>query len=133
MIDRESINKLYKNQSEQLENILESTPQQVFPTITQSDSDTGYIMRYFIRQANDKTFVTEIDTKQYERFKENPRFIVTEVKWKIVGKLETIKYNTGANLYGVKDQNRITVANVDLTFGGLRNYITDYAQFWLRE
>lgn len=133
MIDNELLNKLYKNESEKLTSILESIPQQISPTVTQSDSDAGYIMRYFIRQANDTTFVTEIDKKQYERFKQNPRFTVVEVKWKIVGKLETIKYNTGVNLYGVKDQNRITVANADLTFGGLRNYITNYEQFWLRE
>lgn len=133
MIDKELVNKLYKNQSEQLTNILESTPQQISPVITQSDSDAGYITRYFIRQANDKTFVTEIDKKQYERFKQNPRFAVVEIKWKIVGKLETIKYNTGVNLYGVKDQNRITVANADLTFGGLTNYISNYGEYWLRE
>lgn len=133
MIDKELVNKLYKNQSEQLTNILESTPQQISPVITQSDSDAGYITRYFIRQANDKTFVTEIDKKQYERFKQNPRFAVVEIKWKIAGKLETIKYNTGVNLYGVKDQNRITVANADLTFGGLTNYISNYGEYWLRE
>lgn len=133
MIDEKLLNILKPINKQKTSNILQATPQRVLPIITQSDADVGYFMRYFIRPANDKTFITEIDTKQYERFKENPRFILAEVKWKIVGKLETIKYSTGANLYGVKDQNRIAVANTDLTFGGLRNYITDYAQFWLRE
>ena len=133
MIDETFLNILFKTNKQKISNILQSTPQRVLSIVTQGDADMGYIMRYFIRPANDKSFITEIDKKQYERFKENPRFTITEIKWKIVGKLETITYNTGANLYGVKDQNRIAVANADLTFGGLRNYITNYGELWLRE
>jgi len=121
------------SQKKQIEQILEPMPQTVRPTITQSDADNGFIIRYFIRQVNDKTFVVEVNNSQYERFKDNPRFIGVEVKWKIVGKLETTKLPNGINLFGTREQNKITVADADLTFGGLRNYITDYGEFWLRE
>jgi len=123
---------LFSNRQE-LSNILEPMPQYVAPVITQQDADKGFINRYFIRQANDKTFVVEVDSSQYYRLKSNPRFVGGQVKWKIIGKLETIKLQTGINLYGVKDSNRIAVADADLTFGGLTTYITDYGEYWLRE
>jgi hypothetical protein len=133
MINTDLLNKLYKSNSEQLSRILDTQPQTVRPIITQSDADNGFIIRYFIRQVNDKTFVVEVNKSQYDRFKENPRFVGVQVKWKIVGKLETTKLPNGINLFGTREQNKITVADADLTFGGLRNYITDYGEFWLRE
>jgi len=131
MINQDLLNLL--SQKQEIEQILEPMPQTIRPTVTQSDADNGFIMRYFIRQVNDKTFVVEVNENQFYRLEDNPRFIGVEVKWKIVGKLETTKLPNGINLFGVKDENRITVADADLTFGGLRNYITNYGEFWLRE
>lgn len=131
MINQNLLNKLSNNKK--IQQILEPMPQTIRPTITQSDADNGFVIRYFIRQVNDKTFVVEVNKNQYDRLKNNPRFIGAEIKWKIIGKLETVALPNGINLFGVKDQNRITVADTDLTFGGLRNYITDYGEFWLRE
>ena len=131
MIDQDLL-KLFNNPDE-IAKILENVPQQVKPVVTQSDADSGFMIRYFVRQVNDASFIVEVDKNQYSKFKENARFVVTELKWKIVGKLETVKLQNGANLYGVKDLNKIAVADTDLTFGGLRNYITDYGEFWLRE
>lgn len=133
MINQELLTKLYEADSANLEQILPATPQPVLPIITQSDSDAGYVFRYFVRQVTDKNFIVEVDKSQYERFKENPRFVTAEIKWKIVGKLETIIYPNGVPLNGVKDQNRLTVSNADLTFGGLYRYITNYDAYWLRE
>lgn len=133
MIDRELLIKLYKNNERELTEQLQQTPSVVLPIVTQLDARNGYIMRYFVRQVNDKDYVLEVDKKQYENFKSNPRFIVASVKWKIVGKKETVKYNTGTNLFGVEDINRIAVANADLTFGGLRRYITNYLEYWISE
>ncbi len=50
-----------------------------------------------------------------------------------MGKKETYMLLTGANIYGVGDMNRIEVANADLVFGGLKNYISDYLEFWFSE
>jgi len=93
----------------------------------------GYIMRYFIRPVNDKTVVMEIDKNQYENLKSNTRFITASVKWKIVGVKETRTLLTGITIYGIGDMNRIEVANVDLNFGGLKTYISDYLEFWFSE
>lgn len=131
MIEQDLL-KLLRNPTD-ISKILENTPQYVRPVVTQSDADRGFMTRYFIRSVNDKTFVVEIDKNQYDQLKQNPRFITTQLEWKIVGKLETLTYNSGINLYGVKDTNRITVADTDLTFGGLMMYIKDYGEFWLRE
>lgn len=131
MIDVNLLNIL--TNASQLEFVLETSPKYVRPTITQTDVDNGFIIRYFLRQANDQTFIVEVDKNQYQQFKQNPRFIGTEIQWKIIGKLDTVPLNNGINLYGVKDVNRITVSDADLTFGGLRNYISDYGEFWLRE
>jgi hypothetical protein len=131
MIERTLLNNL--SNAKEIELILDTSPQYVRPFVTQNDADNGFITRYFVRQTNDQTFIVEVDRNQYAQFKQNPRFLTTEIKWKIVGKLDTITLLSGANLYGVKDVNRITVADTDLTFGGLRSYISDYAEFWLRE
>lgn len=131
MINTELLNKL--SNAQEVQPILETMPQQVKPVVTQSDADNGFLVRYFVRQTNDKTFIVEVDKNQYTIFKNNPRFITVEIKWKLVGKQGTIKFKNGTNLYGTEDVNRIAVAEADLTFGGLRNYITDYKEFWLRE
>lgn len=131
MIDQTLLS-LLKN-GDELAEILENTPQHVKPVVTQSDADQGFLTRYFVRQTNDSSLIVEVDKNQYTRFKTNPRFISTQLNWKIVGKLNTVTFANGANLYGTKDLNRITVANADLTFGGLLKYIYDYGEFWLRE
>jgi hypothetical protein len=133
MIDEELLKKLYKDSEEELRDTIDKLPTPALPVVTQEDASKKFIVRYFVRQVNDQMYVTEIDKTQYEDLKENPRFITTTIKWKIVGKKETIKHSSGANLYGVEDQNRITVADADLTFGGLRRYISSYLEYWVSE
>lgn len=133
MIDQKLLNQLYPSKKNFLPTILEPNPSPAYPVVAQPDAENGYIMRYFIRTVNDTSYVTEIDKKQYEKFKENPRFVVVQIKWKIVGIKKTYTLDNGANLYGVEDQNRITVADADLTFGGLRSYITNYLEYWIAE
>lgn len=133
MIDQKLLDLLYKNREQELKEFLEPIPQQVPPVVTQKDVGNGYLTRYFVRQVNDLLFVTEVDKKQYQEFKTNPRFMVTEIKWKIVGKKETLKLDNGSNIYGVADQNKITVSEADLTFRGLRSYIRDYLEYWFSE
>lgn len=133
MIDENLINTLYKDNSIRLKLILEPIPQKVKPIVIQQDVLDGYIIRYFVRQVNDINYIVEVDEQQYTKFKSNPRFIVTKFKWKIVGKKETVYLDVGVNIYGVEDMNRIEVANKDLTFGGLKRYISDYLEYWVAE
>lgn len=133
MIDTKLLHLLYKSNEQELLTILDAMPNPVIPVVTQTDALEGFITRYFIHQVTDVNFILEVDKYQYEKFKENPRFAVTKIKWKIVGKKETIILNNNVNVYGVEDLNKIAVANVDLTFRGLRNYITNYLEYWFAE
>lgn len=130
--DDNLLRQLYPQQykSKRLEESLTDSPEPVSPVITQKDLMNGYIVRYFVRPVNDKTFIVEINQIQYSRFETNPRFLVTQIKWKIVGKKESTATEYGARIFGVRDINIKTVSEADLTFGGLLYYISDYAQYW---
>ena len=133
MIDLALVQKLYKSNEQQLIDTLDKMPSQVLPTVTQTDAKNKFIMRYFVRQVTDKDFIVEVDNSQYEEFKENPRFITTTVKWKIVGKKQNMTLLNGVTIFGVEDTNRVVVSEVDLTFGGLLKYITSYLEYWFAE
>jgi hypothetical protein len=133
MLDRDIVELFYKEKEQDLKELLDVNPTPVRPIVTQQDVKAGYLLRYFIRPVNDKTYIVEINKNQYDNLKSNSRFITVSVKWKIVGKKETYMLLTGANIYGVGDMNRIEVANADLVFGGLKNYISDYLEFWFSE
>jgi hypothetical protein len=133
MIDMKLLQQLYKPRQKELMAILDTTPKQVMPVVIQSDARIGFIVRYFVRQVNDISFIVEVDRKQYDDFKENPRFIVTKLNWKIVGKKETVYLQNNTSIYGVEDQNKLIVSNADLTFGGLSSYITNYLEYWTTE
>jgi hypothetical protein len=133
MIDTDVVQKFYKKKESELRDLLDINPIPVRPVVTQQDATNGYLFRYFIRPVNDKTHIVEIDKKQYDILKSNARFITVSIKWKIVGKRETNTLQNGANMYGVGDMNRIEVADADLKFGGLKDYIGDYLEFWFSE
>lgn len=133
MIDTELLKRLYPTKEKQLAKLLQQLPVTTSPIVTQSDVAQGFIQRYFVRAANDQTFVVEIDKKQFELLKHNPRFITATIKWKIIGKQQNEYRKDNVTVYGTTDTNRQTVANADLTFGGLRKYIQDYAEYWVAE
>lgn len=133
MLDRQVVEELYKKKEQELTDLLDINPVPSRPVVAQKDAIQGYLMRYFIRPVNDKSMIVEIDKNQYENLKSNARFVSVAVKWKIVGKKETNRLRNGANMYGVSDMNRIEVANADITFGGLKTYISDYLEFWFSE
>jgi len=133
MIDMDLLTKLYNDNKQDLLEILDKIPQPVKPVVTQADAQVGFITRYFVKPVNDDYYIVEVDLKQYERFKKNFRFTTTKIQWKIVGKKETIKLQSGVNIYGVADTNRIEVINTDLVFKGIRNYIVNYLEFWVTD
>jgi hypothetical protein len=133
MIDTELIQKLYKSDEQRLTDTLDKIPSQVLPIITQSDAKNKFIIRYFVRQVTDKDFIVEVDKNQYGEFKENPRFVTTQIKWKIVGKKQNMTLLNGVTIFGVEDTNRVVVSEADLTFGGLLRYITSYLEYWFAE
>lgn len=134
MINEFYFNKLYSHANNYKDfSAFEQQPKIVLPVVTQADAESGALIRYFIRHVSNKSFVVEIDETQYDLFQQNPRFITCKIRWKIVGVKETSYLPSGLPIYGVADINRQTVANADLTFGGLRQYIQDYAEYWVAE
>lgn len=133
MIDTQILNERYPDRVRELSKLLQESPAHTIPTVTQNDARAGYIDRYFARLANETLAVVEIDKKQLQSLKNNPRFVTTTIRWKIVGKKENTYLPNNIIIYGIIDINKQTVANADLTFGGLRAYIGDYAQFWVAE
>lgn len=135
MIDETLLNKLFPQRSEanRISKMTQESLKTVYPIVTQADATNGYLMRYFARPANDDTFIVEIDKNQYDSVSNNPRFITTTLKWKIVGKKESSTSLTGIVSMGVEEYNRKMTDKADLTFKGLRSYITDYLQFWQSE
>lgn len=133
MIDNELLQKIYPQKASEYEKTIDKMPTPAKVIITQQDVANKYVTRYFIRAVNDKTNIIEINKREYTKFNTNPRFIGCTLQWKIVGKKNTLSVSSGALLYGVEDTNRIAVSDVDLTFGGLRNYISDYLEHWFSE
>lgn len=133
MIDETLLRKLYPKASQQYVNSLETMPTPSPAFITSNDIANKYVTRYFIRVVNDASYVVEVDRRQFEEYKRNPRFLTTSIRWKIVGVKETATVPSGAVINGVADTNRQSVLNADLTFGGLKYYITDYLQYWQSE
>ena len=133
MIDTDLLQKLYKSNEQRLTDTLDRIPSQVLPTVTQTDAKNGFIIRYFVRQVTDKNFIVEVNDSQYYELKENPRFVTTEIKWKIVGKKQNMTLSNGSKIFGVEDTNRVVVSEADLTFGGLLKYITSYLEYWFAE
>jgi hypothetical protein len=131
MIDETLYAKLYRGNT--LKRQLQETPQPAKPIITQSDANTGFVTRYFVRAANDKSSIVEVDEAQSATFEANPRFITAELRWKIRGKKDTTISNMGARDFGVRDYNKMLVERQDLTFGGLSTYIFDYLEYWVSE
>lgn len=133
MTDIKLINQLYPEQKKDILDKYEIQPVVTLPIVTLSDLEKRYITRYFIRPSNHADYVVEIDNKQYYTFKENPRFTTAVIKWRIVGKKDTIQLSNGINSAGVRDTNKEAVRKVDLTFNGLHLYITDYTEYWQAE
>jgi hypothetical protein len=134
MIDIELLNKLFKSPfKKKLTKDLQKIIVPYDPIITQNDVRRGYIKRYFVRNRNYLENLTEISEVTYNDLKNNLLYITAEVKWKIVGKLDTYITPAGATVYGVLDLNKKAITRADLTIEGLASYIIDYKEFWLGE
>ena len=66
MIDETLYNKLYTGNT--LKRQLQETPEPAKPIVTQSDANSGFITRYFVRPTNDKNAIVEVDRAQFSTF-----------------------------------------------------------------
>jgi hypothetical protein len=65
------------------------------PTPTEADYKRGYITRYFVQKANDRTApIIEVNSKGFTNYNDNPFYIITSLEWVISGSDEETKnYN----------------------------------------
>jgi len=124
---------LFPRDAKKIQETYEVGPQPVKPVVTLRDADNKYIDRYFVQMVTDPNYIVEVDNIQYDTFKSNPRFNSAKVRWKIVGKKESVRRSGNTVLYGVEDINRDEILRTNLTMPGIRLYITDYTEFWVFE
>jgi hypothetical protein len=133
MSNTDLLKAIFSENATEIQDIYEVGPQYVKPVVTLRDADSLYIDRYFVQAVTDPNYIVEVDNIQYDTFKTNPRFTSAKIRWKIVGKQESIRTTGNTVLYGVGDINRDEILRTDLTMPGIRLYIRDYTEFWVSE
>lgn len=133
MNNDELLKKLYGPSAEDVKETYEPLPAPSKPIITLQDVDNKFIERYFVQLANVPDYIVEVSKTEFTSLKKNPRFVTTMIKWRIVGKKETITRPNNVVILGTEDLNRNAVMKADLTMRGIRKYITDYTQYWYAE
>ena len=113
--------------------------------ITQVHRQRGYVPRYFAAKANHiNQEVFEITRRDYEYFKDARYVILGQLNWVITGLLEDreIWVYTGSPIYdmggkepisipGLLTQNRAAVRFLSGQIPAVKNYLTDYKQFYI--
>ena len=100
-----------------------NTPPTIVPLPTESDYELGFIMRYFVRRANDLNgFIYEIDESTFEFYKNKPFWLV--------GPLNEVYNDTGLLIdKGVINSNRATIAATSKTLKNIGLYLPNILQF----
>ena len=117
----------------------------ILPTITEKHIQRGSLPRYFAAKANhiDKQ-VFEIARRDYYNLQDNRYIILGHLNWLIAGQLEDREMwvYTGSPIYdmggkepisipGLLTQNRAAVRFLSKQIPAVKNYLTDYKQFYI--
>ena len=115
------------------------------PTITEIHKLNGVLPRYFAAKANhiDKE-VFEITRRDWEQYYDNHYVILGHLNWVITGPLEDreVWVYTGSPIYdvggkepisipGLLTQNAAAVRFLSGQIPAVKNYLTDYKQFYI--
>ena len=115
------------------------------PTITEIHKQNGVLPRYFAAKANhiDKE-VFELTRRGWEKYYDINYVVLGHLNWVITGPLEDREMwvYTGSPIYdmggkepisipGVLTQNRAAVRFLSKTIPAVKNYLTDYKQFYI--
>ena len=118
--------------------------QSATPIITETHTIRGHLPRYFAAKANhinDEVF--EVNRREYERLYGNSYVVQGHLNWTIKGQLEDRKHllYTGnptfeggkepINIPGVLTQNEGAVRFLSRKIPAVKNYLTDYKQFYV--
>lgn len=86
--------------------------------------------RYFIKKRNENKII-EVDEKQFSNRTLNKNLYQTiSLNWMIRGNINTTKKSNGIIQYGISDINKKTVYENDKIMNGLKDYLTNYLQFY---
>lgn len=109
-----------------------NTPQTIVPVPTDADYENGFIIRYFIRKANDVNgFVFEVSKDGYETYIENPYWVVGEMRWRISGPLNPVFKETGdIDDFGVLESNKKSIMYTSKTIKNIALYLPNILQFY---
>lgn len=89
------------------------------PTPQDIDYQRGYIVRYFIQQANDKdSKIFEVDELGFAKFINSPFHIAVEIDWRLTGSTDEIRQSNIKSINFVKKQ-----------MPALKMYLVNYLQF----
>ena len=82
-----------------------------FPKLNESDYNRGFVTRYFVQKSNDTNSpIYEISSSSYSSYNNNPFFIASAVRWRIVGPKETVYDEDGSIVdKSVSESNRISI------------------------
>lgn len=124
------------NDSAKISSRSQRYPVSYFPTATESDYSRGYLIRYFLKNINQKGYVMEISDSDYYAIRNGTAdydisFMQTiEIFWKITGPLKNKRISQYDTRAGIIDTNRRLVENANKTFVGIKEFIgEDYAKF----
>jgi len=112
--------------------------------ITQVHRQRGYVPRYFAAKANHiNQEVFEITRRDYDRLYSNQYVILGHLNWVIKGRLgdQSLNLYTGnptyeggkepINIPGVLTQNEGAVRFLSRKIPAVKNYLTNYGQFYI--
>jgi len=99
------------------------------PSISKSDIQLGYVIRYFVKFVSN-TQIYEIDKTQYNIFAKNPFYTAIQLKWYITGQIEDIITPSGEVIKGTRQRNASSIDYYDKELMGLRFVLLDPLQFY---
>lgn len=99
------------------------------PTITQQDVVIGKITRYFTYRLSSNE-VVEIDSDQYNLFKDNPYYVTVKLPWVIRGNLHTM-VAAGYPVLSVEEQNRRIVNFYSNTIPQLKRKLRNLTEYFV--
>ncbi len=112
-------------------------PESYYPQPTEEDYKKKNIIRYFAKERKVRSFkIIEINKITYDDiYSQNgiynyPMWDITSLFWKISGPLKTERLLNGVINPGVIETNERLVLLKDPQFIGIKNYITDFQQFY---
>lgn len=107
-------------------------PSTIVPSPTDVDYSNGNFDRYFTQKVNDiNGFVYEISLDKYNELKQNPYWIIENIKWRISGPLDVVVDINGKVIdKGVRNSNIASIAEGQKIIKNLNLYLINILQFY---